>query len=107
MMTKSKVRSVRHVVMSAFINSMGQLFSSAFDWHADNISGDVSMPVIVAFGLCSCRHNDTPPVPMPTSRTLPWVIGANAASHTASDVGLYMPRCIFTRPPSRLKISCL
>lgn len=56
--------------------------------------------------VCACRHSATPPVPIPTSSTVFAFVGAKAASHTASDVGLYMPRWILTRPPSKVKISC-
>jgi type I restriction enzyme S subunit len=54
----------------------------------ESISDELSMPSICASGLFANRHNDTPPVPMPTSKTVFAVLGANAASHTASDVGL-------------------
>lgn len=104
--TKSNVRFVRHVVMSASINSTVLLFNAKFSAHARNISDDVSMPVICACGLFAVKHSDTPPEPIPTSRTVFAQVGANAASHTASDVGLYIPRCIFMRPPIRVKISC-
>lgn len=98
---------VRHVVMSAGIKLMFALFSSAFCLQIFNISSDVSRPVIFAFGLCCSRHIETPPLPIPTSSTvLMFVTGAKAASHTASLVGLYLLWCIFTRPPSRVKISC-
>lgn len=86
--TRSNVSDVRHVVMFDWIKFMSVLFSLAFCAHAVSISGDVSMPVMFAAGLCACRHSDTPPVPMPTSRMLFAFVGAKAASHTASDVGL-------------------
>lgn len=105
-MTRSNVLSVRHVVMSVFINSMCCLFNSVFAAHADNMSAEISIPVTCAVGLFANMHNDTPPVPMPTSRTVFAFCGANAANHTASEVGLYMPRCILTRPPSSVKMSC-
>ncbi len=87
--TKSNVRSVRQLVMSVLINSNGAAFSSAFFAHADNMSVEVSRPVIVAAALCACRHNATPPVPTPTSKIV-WagISPAIAASQTASDVGL-------------------
>lgn len=90
--TKSKVRVVCHVVMSVFISSISVSFNFAFCAQADNISGLVSRPVICAYGLWVCMHNATPPVPMPASNTVFDVFGAKAANHTASDVGLYMPR---------------
>lgn len=87
--TMSNVRFVRHVVISVLISSSAWPFSSAFCSHAVNICCDVSNPVIVKSGLWASMHNDTPPVPMPTSRTVfALAVGANAASHTASDVGL-------------------
>ena len=86
--TKSNVSDVRHVVMSDWIKFMSVSFSLAFCAHAASISGEVSMPVIMASGLWACRHSDTPPVPMPTSSTVFAFVGANAASQTASDVGL-------------------
>lgn len=86
--TKSNVSDVRHVVMSDWIKFISVSFSLAFCAHAASISGEVSMPVIIASGLCACRHSDTPPVPMPTSSTVFAFVGANAASQTASDVGL-------------------
>lgn len=87
--TMSNVRFVRHVVMSSCISSSAQPFNSAFCLHAVNICSDVSRPVIARSGLCDSIHNDTPPVPIPTSRTVFALdVGANAASHTASDVGL-------------------
>ena len=92
--------------MSALISSIILSFSFALASQADNISGEMSMPVTVAVWLCAIKHNDTPPEPMPTSKTCLALVGANAANHTASDVGLYIPRCIFTRPPTRVKISC-
>lgn len=44
--TRSNVRVVRHVMMSALISSMFVLFNSAFFAHSDNILSDVSRPVI-------------------------------------------------------------
>ena len=105
-MTKSNVRVVRHVVISVLINSRCWLFKVAFMAHSDSMVSDVSSPVIWAVGLCVNKHRDTPPVPMPTSRTDFAVLGAKAANQHASDVGLYVPRCILTRPPNRVKISC-
>lgn len=87
-MTRSNVRSDFHVVISVFINSILALFNSAFVAHSFSIDSDTSMPVICAFGLFANRHSDIPPVPMPTSSTVLTPAGANAASHTASDVGL-------------------
>ena len=104
--TKSNVRAVRHVVMSVFINSTLCSFSIAFCAHSSNISGDISRPVNSVPGLFSITHRLAPPVPMPTSSTFFMPRGANAASHTASDVGLYRPRCMRTRPPIRVKIAC-
>lgn len=71
-----------------------------------SISRDKSRPVICAVGLCCNRHSETPPLPMPTSRTDFAVVGAKAANHTASDVGLYWLWRIFTRPPRSVKNSC-
>lgn len=88
MTTISNVRSVRHVVMSVFINSISRLFNSAFCCAALSISSDISIPVTFRFGLCANMQSDTPPLPIPTSSTVLPVVGANAASHTASDVGL-------------------
>lgn len=87
-MTKSNVSLVCHWVISALIRLMFALFRAAFCAQTSNISVDVSMPVMRALGLFANRHSDAPPVPMPTSSTLFALRGANAANHTASDVGL-------------------
>lgn len=87
-MTKSNVFAVRHVMISEFIRSILQSFNAALCAHSVNISGDMSIPVICTFGLLAIMHNAAPPVPIPTSSTVFTFDGANAANHTASDVGL-------------------
>ena len=52
------------------------------------LMGGVKLKVGFALGLFARIHNDTPPVPTPTSRMDFAPSGANAANHTASDVGL-------------------
>ena len=49
--TRSKVRSVRHVLIFCLISSMCVEFNSALCLHAVNMSSDVSMPVIFVSGL--------------------------------------------------------
>ena len=104
--TRSNVRALCHVVMSVLINSMGVLFNLAFRSHSASISGDISRPVNCMPEQFAAIHNDTAPVPTPTSSAVFIPCGANAANHTASDVGLYRPRRICTRPPIRVKIAC-
>ena len=104
--TASNVRAVRHVVISAFINSVVILFNSALRAHSVSISGDMSRPVSLIPGLFAAMHSPTPPVPTPTSSNVFILRGAYDASHTASDVGLYAPRYMRMRPPIRVKIAC-
>ena len=104
--TKSNVWLVRHVVISAFINSADLLFSLKFLSATSNISCDTSIAVISIFGMRDIRQSATPPVPVPTSKTVFGVPLAKAATHTVSDVGLYPLGVILTRPPIIVKTSC-
>lgn len=87
-MTKSNLSVVDQLNKSVFNILIVWLFKIKFFSQISSISLEISSPVIFKSGQCASKHNDTPPVPIPTSRTVLTPFGTKAASHTASLVGL-------------------